>query len=315
VRNWLYDIGLFKTYRVPSKVISIGGISFGGAGKTPMAILVAKTLMQKEPSRRIAIISRGYRRKSRGTKVVSDGYNITASVREAGDELFLIAKNVPGVIAIADENRLRGARCAIEKFSANAIILDDAFQHRSLYRDLNIVLIEPEIALKPGTYFLREQLPSLKRADIVVILDAEEDSQDTITNILKQFIPAGIGFGKRLPGNIKSITDDTIIKIETLRSRKILAFCALAKPERFLNTLKDLGLGPFAFLTFPDHCDYNPEIINSIAKKASDAEILITTEKDAIKLPAFINNIPIYYLTLKIEIENEEKLIKSVLVT
>jgi tetraacyldisaccharide 4'-kinase len=308
IRNWFYNREILKPYRVEAKVISIGGLSFGGAGKTPLTIHLAKIASKHPEIRKIAIISCGYRRKSSGTLLVADGYNLTTTVQSAGDELFLIAKNVPTAVVVADQNRYRGACFALERFQVDTIILDDAFQHRSLHRNFDIVLIETEIILKPEQFFLREQLPALKRADIIMVLDAETAQRDVIERKLREFSPAAIFFGRRRAEEIKSNADDKTVSIEKLSQLKAFAFCALAHPQRFWNSLKGLGLNPINFLAFPDHCDYNEGILAKILEQSPEAEILLTSAKDAVKLPPVIDYLPVYYLDLDIEIENEGRL-------
>jgi len=312
LRNWIFDLEWMKPLRFPARVISIGGISFGGAGKTPMTIFLAETAeKQRNTLGQTAVISRGYRRTSRGLVIVSDGKKIKASAAEAGDELFLTAKRCPKTLAAADETRLKGVEYAIQA-GCQMILLDDSFQHRGIGREVDIVMLEEEAVLHPHRSFKRETLKSLKRASAIVILEAAIDKREVINRKLSKVSGAPVFWGRRIPQKIKSLKGSGVISDEALKYRKTAAFCALANPLNFARMLNGLGIYPKELLAFPDHCRYNPIDLDKIAKYfvTSGAEILLTTEKDAVKLPPILYSLPIYYLTIGLQIEEAEKLLK-----
>lgn len=307
VKNRLYDWRLKKPAEIDARVISIGGISFGGSGKTPMAIYLAQAASEMVSQiGKTAVVSRGYRRTTSGSLIVSDGKKVRAPVYEAGDELYLIAKRVAKIPIIADENRIRGANMAVEELGAENIILDDGFQRRSLGRKVDIVMVEPEIALGNPRYLLREKITALRRADIIVVLDAEDYQREIIAENIGGHSGAQLFFGERRPRAFHSLKDGSKANIRRLQRLKTAAFCAIANPERFGDTLNQMGIHPASILSFPDHCAYGPKDLNKIARHyfTAGAEALITTEKDAVKLPALLNALPIYYLTIDLEIEN-----------
>lgn len=315
LKNRLYDWGMKKPVDFDARVISVGGISFGGAGKTPMVIYLAKTALEMaDRIGKTAVVSRGYRRNTSGSIIVSDGKKVRASVYEAGDELYMIARRVDKIPVIADENRIRGAGTANERFGVKNIILDDAFQHRSISRKVDIVMLEPEVALGYSRYFLRENLASLKRADIIVSLDAGDYQREVIIKIISRHSGAELFFGIRKPKSFRALKDSSAKTVRHIQQLKTAAFCALANPGRFGDTLKKMGIHPVNILSFPDHCSYDLKDLDRIAHYfvTAGAEALITTEKDAVKLPPVLSGLPIYYLTIDLEIENSDRLRKLV---
>ncbi len=288
LRNFLYDKKYLKVKKLPIPVISVGNISAGGTGKTSFTIYLANLLKSK----RVCILLRGYRRKSRGVKLVSEYGNIKTNWKEAGDEAFLLAKLLPFASVVVSEDRYRGGIFAIEKLSPDVIILDDGFQHRKLYRDLDIVLIKKkdlkDKILPYGN--LREDINSIKRADIVVLSYQEVAPFDFETGK-----PTFKMFRK-----FNSVIDSEFKKypIEILKGKKLIAFSGLGDNEQFFKALENLGLNVKKFLSFPDHYDYK----NFKPKKE---EIYITTPKDIIKVKNAKN---VYALNFEVEVKEEEKL-------
>ena len=312
IKNFAYNRGWKKPVRVEARVISIGGLSFGGAGKSPMTLYLAQKLVERGgKSGSVAVVSRGYRRRTRGLVIVSDGRKVLAGVHQTGDELHLIAKRVPGAAVIADEVRERGARRAVDIFGAKVILLDDGFQRRGLGRDVDIVMLEAGVAAGEGVLYLREGLSSLKRADAVVILDASEEQKRSARARLGRFEGLRVFFGRRKVRGIYRLADDKREDSRRIAGKRVSAFCGLAHPERFLGTLEETGLHSEKLLIFPDHCDYKERQLGRVARffTESGAEVLITTEKDAVKLPPVLYSLPIYYLSIDLEMEDEAGLL------
>ncbi|MFH2004154.1 MAG: tetraacyldisaccharide 4'-kinase, partial [Bacteroidota bacterium] len=170
IRNLFYDIRVFGVNRVNVPVISIGNLTAGGTGKTPVIEYLVNYFKRKNI--KVAVISRGYKRNTKGTLVVSDGSSIIAKPEQAGDEPYQIAVRFQEAVVIVDENRFRGAKLAVEKYKPEVILLDDSFQHRRIHRDLDIVLIDvtkpphKEYMLPAG--LRREPLSSLKRTNVLL---------------------------------------------------------------------------------------------------------------------------------------------------
>ena len=171
MRNVLYDRGFLHAEHVEVPVLSVGNITTGGTGKTPVVESIAKTFLKHGV--RPAVVSRGYKRRTRGLVEVSDGAVVKTTAAECGDEPFLLATRIPRTVVVVDEQRVRGARYAAQKLGAQVMILDDGFQHRALYRNLNIVLIDAShppfgMSMLPAGH-RREPLRSLKRADVILL--------------------------------------------------------------------------------------------------------------------------------------------------
>ncbi|HVG39085.1 MAG TPA: tetraacyldisaccharide 4'-kinase, partial [Pyrinomonadaceae bacterium] len=292
VRNASYDRGVFAAHRAGRPVISVGNVTTGGTGKTPLVEWVARAMARRGffP----CVLTRGYGRTTSGRVVVSDGANILADAARGGDEPQLLAQNLRGIAAVvADADRVAAARWATENLRAQVFVLDDGFQHRRLHRDLDIVVIDATDpwsncrVLPAGR--LREPLTALKRADALILTRTEQSAR--VTEISAQ---------------LSSLTDRPIIHARTraLGLRPLsssfqdaredastspgayVAFCALGNPRAFYQSLIDGGCALAARKTYPDHHRYTQSDVDELSALAhrSGATALITTQKDAVKL-------------------------------
>jgi tetraacyldisaccharide 4'-kinase len=261
VRNGLYSRSILKARRLSAPVISVGNISVGGSGKTPFVILLGELLQQRGIS--FDVISRGYGRKTRGVLAVDPN----GSPHDFGDEPILIAKRL-GCPVIVGENRYQAGVFAENKFGPQLHILDDGFQHRSLARDFDIVLVSPEDAhdrlLPVGR--LREPLSSLRRADAVVMA-----SESTFPALNLDGLRIW-----RLRRNL-SLTE--------VPPRPVV-FCGIARPNQFIDQLHAIGVQPVATKFFGDHYSYTERDFRELSalREQNHAGGFITTEKDAINL-------------------------------
>ena len=322
IRNGLYSIGIFKPVKFPVPIISIGNITAGGTGKTPFTIYLADLL--KNDFQKIAIVSRGYGRKSSGMQLVSDGKNILLDPYQAGDEPFLIASRLPGVLVAVSEKRSIAIDYLIENIHPELIILDDAFQHRSVQRAVNIVLLnyketwQSKFILPTGN--LREFKHNLKRADILVFTNSA--NSDTLYQ----------GKYKRYTDNIyscKSVLNhlvdpdmqDTGI-LDSIKNKPVFALAGIAHPNAFKNALNSMGIQMSAFQAYPDHYAYNSAEMDKIINccKEEDCSIIVCTEKDLVKIARLDNineklkkaGIELLGLRLKLEIEQADLLVKNI---
>lgn len=282
-RNWFYDIGFFKSFKVPCKVISVGNITVGGTGKTPTVLFLASWLQKKGVS--VVILSRGYGRTTTGTGIVSDGKKILLTVFESGDEPQLLALSLPNIPVVVDEDRVRGARAAVQLFSPSVIILDDAFQHRRLKRDVDIVLLKKSPMWGNGFFLpagpLREPKNSLSRAHFIWTnfpVAIKENQQ--LGSFGKKIIKANIQ-----PGTLVSFDNERI----DYKNSKVLVFCGLANPQHFKSTLESLSINIVHFQSFKDHYKYNQKDIDALFSMADNkkADLILTTEKDFVKIKSF----------------------------
>jgi tetraacyldisaccharide 4'-kinase len=299
LRNLAYSKGYLKSYRASAPVISIGNISVGGTGKTPVTIDLAKRLIAN--GKKIAILSRGYRRKSsQKTLVVSDGKNILCNAYNAGDEPYLIAKSVPEAVVVVGAKRSVSASLATTLYNIDVILLDDGYQHRALARDIEIVLIDynsyPDRDNMVPAGRLREPVSALERASVVIITKIPEHPDTNklsyLDNVASKFAPrAKQYYCNFLPTGFVSLDGERSLRLEDLRDVPVAAFCGIARGEEFFQQLSSLGLKVVVGEEFPDHHWYSKqdvEYIQHLAEKTK-AKFVITTAKDAVRLKALTN--------------------------
>lgn len=299
-KNLFYRRKILRSKRAPLTVISIGNISFGGTEKTPLVMNLMSFLTTQ--GFKPALISRGYKGKwEKKGGVLSDGISLFGTWVDSGDEPFMVAQNIPQAGFFIGKNRLKSCIHAKDLSFAPAV-LDDGFQHRRLHRDLDIVLFDP--SKKPA---LREPVSSLKRAHILLIKKgASTQKKKEIKNIISQ--TAAFEYDV-IPRAFFNLEGKERIPEEELKEKKVLAFCGIARPEKFSAMLQEKGLKIVSFLKFPDHHSYRPSSLEKIVEKyqKTKAEALITTEKDAVKISDFegFKKIPAYYLKIDIRLEEE----------
>ena len=309
-RNSLYEKGVFKTHSLGAKTVSIGNVTVGGTGKTPLVALVAEILA--ENGEKVCILTRGYgRENSRQQVLVSDGEKIIAEVREAGDEPFELAGKLLGkAIVVANANRVAAGNWARDKFGITAFVLDDAFQHLRVARDLDVVCIDATNPFGNGKILpagvLREPLENLKRADAIVITRANliEDVSDLKSQISKYNSTCPIFVSENKISRLvnlndfaaKSLNSLSAADIEQPEANNYLAFCALGNPNNFFEQLRAENFNVTATQTFPDHHFYTPKDIEKLLTKANQtkAKMLLTTAKDAVKLKDLKIDLPCF---------------------
>jgi tetraacyldisaccharide 4'-kinase len=289
IRNSLYEKGFVKTYSLGAPAISIGNITVGGTGKTPLVAYVTGLLSEKGHS--VCILTRGYGRSGPDKRVlVSDAKTVLAGPSEAGDEPFELAQKLLGkAIVIADADRVAAAAWAKDKFGITAFVLDDAFQHRRAKRDLDIVCIDATSPFGSGKIsgMLREPARNLYRADAVVITRSNlvENIED-LKRVIRKYNPACPIFAvENHVSRLFGIGGEEPNLADTM-PKKALAFGALGNPDSFFEQLRREGFDIAGVKAFRDHHFYTQDDIDSLERGAKEAgaEILITTMKDSVKL-------------------------------
>jgi len=321
LRVVLYRHKILRSKSFGCLVISVGNLTVGGTGKTPVVEMIARRLI--EGGRRVAILSRGYRskkiknekqktkEKEEFPRVVSDGVNVLMEAEYAGDEPYMLAKDLPRAVVLVDKNRVRAARYAIKKFKADTILLDDGYQYLRLNRQVNIVLIDctnpfGRHRLLPRG-ILREPVKNLDRANIFILtktkgmdlyalkrkLNAVNDKADIIQTT-------------HTPKYLNDIYSGTKKDLLWLAGKRIACVSGIASPGGFEKLLGDLGAVVVSSHRFPDHHSYTEEEIREVIKCAQtqNAQALLTTEKDAVRFPKIDvqRDFPLYYLRVEIEI-------------
>lgn len=315
LRTAAYKKGLLKTTRLPVPVISIGNITVGGTGKTPLVAHISRVLANEGCN--VCILTRGYGRNDAGKRVVvSDGMKVLSEVHESGDEPFWLAENLKGVAAvICDADRAAAGRWALEHLDSNVLVLDDGFQHLQLARDLNILAIDATNPWGSGRLLpagrLREAPQGASRADCAIITRAAPNSELQELRIKLQNL-----MGDR-PIFTSQMQTKGVRKLSTARldpgigiPQPVAAFCAVGNPASFFNHLIKEGLTLVDTHAFPDHHKYKQADITRISDEAkrAGAASLITTAKDAVKLNELKFDLPCYVLEIEISIDEEDKL-------
>jgi tetraacyldisaccharide 4'-kinase len=323
IRNFLYDRRILRMHRVNKPVISIGNITAGGTGKTPMVVWLCDLLKDRE--KKAGILTRGYKTNS----------------GEMNDEPALLEANCTNAKVIVDPNRSEGATKAIEQFGCDILIMDDGFQHRKLSRVLDILLIDATVPFGYGRVlpagFLREPLKGISRAQAAIITRCDLVDPGELEDIelkLRRHKPDIIIARSQHKAVEAIFADARKSLVDHLEGMKLWAFCGIGNPDAFEKTLKKVGCELVGSRSFPDHHQYSINDIHEITAQAqkAEAQIILTTEKDWSKVRGIIENIQTYqdrpedkvsnmldkdmkigYLAIKIQItKGQEELIKLI---
>jgi len=315
LRIALYETNYLKSRRLNAPVISVGNLTLGGTGKTPLVSFLARYL--RDEGYEVAILSRGYKRASRGRIEVSNEKAVLCSPREAGDEPYLLAEQCAGVRVIVDENRYQAGKWLEDQASISAFILDDGFQHLSLARDLNLILIDATEPLEANEMApfgrLREPLTSLRRADAVIITRADQPfDQAAIKTVIAHYCrpETPVFYAYHDLTGLRNLKEGKTIAPATLTRRPVAAVSGIARPDRFVDDLRHFGMTIALRRDFVDHHRYRREEFLEVLSNAqgAGAEAVIITEKDAVNLPPGVvasSRLPIYAAQIEFRCEVE----------
>ena len=286
-RNRFYDIGVFPSKKLPCKVISIGNVTLGGTGKTPAVITLAKYFQKQAIS--VAVLSRGYGRKTKKTVLVTDGNEIQSDWRAVGDEAFLLAHSLNSVPIVVDNNRFRGGSFLIKNYNPDIVILDDAFQHRHIKRDVDVVLLNSIETSRNHRLIpfgnLREPMGQLKRADIIIL--SKTNLGDFPEDIhIEQFSEAPLHTAELEAETFLLDKDKTKIPVHNYHNKTCVMVTSVGNPNGVSKTVDKMNLTVATHLRFRDHHVYNQRDCNKINKalKEKNSDYILTTEKDIFKL-------------------------------
>ncbi|MBF0450450.1 MAG: tetraacyldisaccharide 4'-kinase [Candidatus Magnetomorum sp.] len=323
IRAFFYTHGIFRTKRLPCKVISIGNITLGGSGKTPMTIYLARML--QKIGLRVLILSRGYKGQyERSIGIVSDGKKILMDAESAGDEPFLMAEKLTGVPVLVGKDRYECGCLAIQKFKPQVILLDDAFQHLRLHRDVDMVLMDRSRPLgnmhvvPRGT--LREPAMHLNRANIFIFTRASQTQLDNQLSQIEHYVTnKPLLRCRHVPDQLMQ-TDDAgrvaIFEPSSLSEHRIFAFSGIANNSDFLRMINGLGYQTVSSEMFQDHHVYSDSDLDTLAEqaKASGAECIVTTEKDYVKIIKRIHwALPVFALGIRLSFGNDSEYFEKVI--
>lgn len=326
LRLFFYDKGVMRRYPLGCQVISVGNLTVGGTGKTPVVEIFARELQQA--GRKVAILSRGYRKKEppflerainrlllrthrSPPRIVSDGRHLLLDSEMSGDEPYMLAANLKDVVVLVDRDRVKSGRYAIKKFGCDTLILDDGFQYQALKHRLEIVLVDFTNPFGNGHVLprgiLREPMRNIQRAHFIFITKTADDTVDLRRRIQSWNPDAEIIDCVHRPRYLCQVYTREHLPLETLRGMRIVALSGIAAPQGFERTLADLGATLLQCVRHADHHRYEQQEIIDIVNQADslEADAILTTEKDAVRIPRLDRcAVPLYYLRVDIEIIN-----------
>jgi len=329
LRLWLYRNRILRDHPLGCLVVVVGNLTVGGTGKTPVVEKFAKAL--RDRGRKVAILSRGYKSKAPPfwkkawygithtdeppPRVVSDGQNVLLDSEQAGDEPYMLARNLPGVVVLVDKNRVKSGAYAIKKFGCDTLVLDDGFQYLPLKGRLNLLLVDKTNPFGNGHMLprgiLREPVKHLKRANYIFLTKSNGTRDTELEALIAKHRPdADLIECAHKPKYLQRLDATPAGSaerqgLEWLKGRRVFAFSGIATPESFEKFLRDFGALLVGRERFLDHYRYAPEDLEDLyaAAEREGAECLVTTEKDAVRISdAAGSPLPIYYLRLEIEI-------------
>ncbi len=277
LRRMMYSRGWLKSYHAGIPVISVGNLTMGGTGKSPLVLLITEYLY-RERGKRVAILSRGYKRQSKGFLLVRNGGEILATVERCGDEARMLTELAPFAMVIVDDDRVRGAWKA-KQLGAEVIVLDDGYQHIRLKRDLNILLIPA--GFSPVIPFGRSREPASATRDADLLITSLKSNVGSVRSINPL---AQLAVIRTAPESFMAIIEQEEYPLSEIRGKRILAVSSIANPERFYEMIRELGADVIS-RDLGDHAAYTASIAKSILAQAEKqgVEIIITTAKDAVK--------------------------------
>ncbi len=323
LRLWLYRQRLFRDTPLGCKVVVVGNLTVGGTGKTPIVHKMAQILARR--GRRVAVLSRGYKGStdsmlkrfwrwlSHGSRpeplVVSDGSKVLAGPDEAGDEPYMLARNLlaDGVVVIVDRDRVEAGRFALRRFGVDTILLDDGLQYLPLRGQINLLLVDSRDPFGNGAMLprgiLREPVSNLSRASYVFLTKSSGPPDPELVALIRKHNPAAeiIPCAHR-PSDLVAVDAEGVLPLSWIKDKRVAAFCGIATPERFEETLGALGAVMVSSRRFLDHHAFTDEDLDEVLEQAlaSGAEAIVTTEKDAVRLQSrFRPPLPLLFVRLE----------------
>ena len=324
LREAFYKNSILKPKKLPCFVISIGNLTVGGTGKTPMTIYMAKLL--KSLGYKVVVISRGYKGGAEKTGgIVSNGHTIFMEPEKAGDEPFMMAAKLENIPVVVGRNRYKAGRLAIKEFDPDVIVLDDAFQHLNLKRDIDIVLLDcgrpfGNAHLLPRG-ILREPISALKRSDAFVLTRSDsvpDYVRQTFMDKIENLAPGRLVFRSfHVPNFYKPVNDTKSIPgielqnfaPDLLHGRRVVAFAGLARNNDFRRTVESLKCDLIDFFEFPDHHKYTEMDLQTIIQSSinAQAEFILSTEKDYVRIPGKTSwPVELVIIGIELSFENDE---------
>jgi lipopolysaccharide heptosyltransferase II/tetraacyldisaccharide 4'-kinase len=311
-RRGLYQGGWLARKRLPVPVVSVGNLTVGGTGKTPVTAFLARLFQEQQ--QRVAILSRGYGGRRTEVTCLSDGERLYYHPPEVGDEAFELAQSLPGVLVYTGPSRYAAGMAAWREHRPDIFLLDDGFQHFQLARDLDIVLLDADRPFGNGRLLpagpLREPLDALREADVLILTRYDDRKHRGRLDLCRRLFPGQEVFTAVIePVSARRFPGDKEHPPEALRGLAALAFAGLARPQVFQDTLTALGVDLRCFRAFPDHHAFTPSDLVDLLQgaRSAGAQALVTTSKDWARIgPNWPASLPLWVLTVAARVEPEE---------
>ena len=318
IRYFLYRTGVLRRYPLGIQVISVGNVTAGGTGKTPVTEIFARTLAAE--GRKVAILSRGYRRKEAPwwrrvftqvvdpPLVVSDGKRVRLDSATGGDEPYMLASNLPGVAVVVDRNRVKAGRYAVKRLGCDTLILDDGFQYQRLKHSIEVVLVDSSNPFGNGNLLprgiLREPVRNIRRADIIFLTKCRGDVTAVKEEIRRYNTKAEIVECNHTPKVLRDVWSREEYPLDWLSGKTVCTLSGIASPKGFENSLRHLGAKVVWCERYADHHRYDSSEVLYALNRTADmgADALVTTEKDAVRFPR-LETTPVRCLYLRVAIE------------
>jgi len=318
-----YETDYLKQKSLDATVISVGNLTVGGAGKTPLVEYIARYLSSEGHS--VAVLTRGYARESSGRRVLNDpsaDNSAVGSYHEFGDEPLMLARSLPDIPIVVDKDRYTAGKWVESRFAADVLVLDDGYQHLALARDLNILLIDATDPLGGSEMLpigrLREPLYGIKRADAIIITRADRPfDQGQTQAIIKYYCGdnAPVMYFYSTITRLRHLATNEAYDARDLAGWNVAVACGIGNPHAFAEDILQIGINIVSESFFPDHHPFVQEDLNRITRDAQDAgaDAIVTTEKDAVRLEGLTHGeVPIYAAQLELQSADEVRL-KSLL--
>ena len=330
VRLALYEHRLLRSKTLGCQVISIGNLTVGGTGKTPVVEVFARALQQN--GRKVAILSRGYRKKEKTAlqklgdvfkggashtppRIVSDGRRLLLDSEMSGDEPYMLATNLPDVVVLVDKDRVKSGRYAVRHFGCDTLLLDDGFQYQKLLHRLDLVLVDRTNPFGNGNVlprgFLREPARNIARAKFICITKARHGDTDELRRRIRELNPgAGIMECNHEPCALVGAFSREHHPLEQLRGMKVVALSGIASPQSFEKSLEELGATLLKRRRYADHHRFSQQEVIDIVNEAQSlgADAVVTTEKDAVRMTRIDRcAVPVYYVRIEVRFASGEE--------